>query len=283
LAEFFFGVDGEVLMKRHSYLMDNVDESIRLEIKTDPDAVRKQAIWCGLKPGMRVLDAGCGTGKISSILGEMVGPGGEVVGLDYSEERISYARNKYGQEHALTFGVHDLRDVLPDTESFDLVWVRFVLEYNRIESREIIDNLTACLKPDGLLCLLDLDNNCLSHYELRPDMKRILEQLINKVERDYDFDPFCGRKLYSYLYDREYRNISVEMMPHHLFYGEIASTDMFNWIKKVEVASKRLAPVFEEYPGGYETFFGDFEQFFRSPRRFTYTPLILCKGTRPLP
>ncbi len=123
-------------MKRCSYLMENVEESIRLEIKTDPEAVRKQAIWCGLKPGMRVLDAGCGTGKVSSILHEMVEPGGEIIGLDYSEERISYAKDKYGQGHKVEFEVHDLRDALPDFGSFDLVWVRFVLEYNRIRKQK---------------------------------------------------------------------------------------------------------------------------------------------------
>lgn len=269
-------------MKRYSYLMENVEESIRLETKTDPNAVRKQAIWCGLKPGMRVLDAGCGTGKVSSILCEMVSPGGHVLGLDYSEERIGYAKGKYGDGQKLAFEVHDLRDALPDLGSFDVVWVRFVLEYNRTESRKIIDNLTACLNPEGLLCLLDLDNNCLSHYELSPEMDTILEELMTRLEREYDFDPFSGRKLYSYLYDRNYRDISAEMIPHHLFYGEMNNADMFNWIKKVEVASKRLASVFEKYPGGYHTFFKDFNQFFRSPRRFTYTPLILCKGIRPL-
>ena len=49
-----------------SYLMENLEEAIRLEMKTDPEAVRKQALWCGLKPGMRVLDAGCGPGMITS-------------------------------------------------------------------------------------------------------------------------------------------------------------------------------------------------------------------------
>jgi ubiquinone/menaquinone biosynthesis C-methylase UbiE len=282
VAGFLLARDGGELMRRHSYLMENVEESIRLEMKTDPEAVRKQAIWCGLRPGMRVLDAGCGTGKVSAILHEMVGPDGEVLGLDYSEERISYATDRYGQGQKVKFAVHDLRDALPDLGSFDLVWVRFVLEYNRMEGMEIIDNLTSCLKPEGLLCLLDLDNNCLSHYELAPEMEAILKQIITEVERNFDFDPFSGRKLYAYLFDRKFRDISVEVMPHHLFYGEIKSTDMFNWIKKAEMVSRRLAPVFKVYPGGYETFFKDFNLFFRSPRRFTYTPLILCKGTKPL-
>lgn len=43
--------------RSNSYLMENLEENIRLEVKTDPVAVRKQALWCGLKPGLRVLNA----------------------------------------------------------------------------------------------------------------------------------------------------------------------------------------------------------------------------------
>ena len=78
--------------------MENTEEIVRLELKTDPEAVRKQALWCGLKPGLRVLDVGCGTGKITSILHELIQPGGEILGVDYSEERIRYAKQHYARE-----------------------------------------------------------------------------------------------------------------------------------------------------------------------------------------
>ncbi len=41
------------------------------------------------------------------------------------------------------------------------------------------------------------------------------------------------------------------------------------------------AVCYETYPGGYEGFFRDSHTFFHNPRRFTYTPLIMCKGMRP--
>ncbi|MCG2777986.1 MAG: methyltransferase domain-containing protein, partial [Desulfobacterales bacterium] len=69
----------------HPYLMENLEESIRIELKTDPVVVRKQAMWCGLKPGLRVLDVGCGPGKTSATLHEMIQPDGELLGLDFSE------------------------------------------------------------------------------------------------------------------------------------------------------------------------------------------------------
>ncbi|KAK8068780.1 methyltransferase domain-containing protein [Apiospora phragmitis] len=45
-----------------------------------------------LEPGMRVLDVGCGPGNLTSYLTDLVGEGGEVVGIDPSEERIALAR-----------------------------------------------------------------------------------------------------------------------------------------------------------------------------------------------
>jgi hypothetical protein len=33
------------------YLMENDEEISRLEMKTDPEEVRRQALWAGLKPG----------------------------------------------------------------------------------------------------------------------------------------------------------------------------------------------------------------------------------------
>ena len=266
-----------------SYLMENLEEDIRLEIKTDPEVIRKQARWCGLKPGFRVLDAGCGPGKTTSILYEMSQPGGKIIGVDYLEERIRHAKKHYGQEPDIDFRVHDLRDPIDDLGMFDLIWIRFVLEYNLIESPDIIKNLTSCLKPGGCLCLIDLDHNSLNHYELPAKMEEILHQLKIRMEQEYNFDPYSGRKLYAYLYDLGYEDIQLDLMAHHLIYGKLRDEDDFNWVKKAEVASKKARENFKSYPGGHRTFFSDFIRFFRDPRRFTYTPLILCKGIKPLP
>lgn len=264
-----------------SYLMENIEENIRLEVKTDPEAVRKQAFWCGLKPGFYMLDAGCGPGKTTSILHQMIQPGGSILGLDYSEGRIHYAKQHYGQESGIDFQVHDLRDPLKNFGPFDLIWIRFVLEYNHVESSGIIRNLTACLKPGGYLCLLDLDYNCLNHYELPAKMQNILFKLMGMLEREYNFDPYSGRKLYAYLYDLGYQDIRLDLRAHHLIYGNLRDEDLFNWIKKVKVGSMKAKELFEDYPGGHNAFFADFTKFFLDPRRFTYTPLILCKGMKP--
>lgn len=264
------------------YLMENSEEAFRLEIKTDPEAVRQQACWCGVKPGLRVLDAGCGPGKTTAILHEMVQPAGSAVGIDFSKDRIFDAIAHYGQLPGIDFSVRNFKEPLTGIGQFDLIWVRFVLEYFLAESQDIVKNISHALKPGGVLCLLDLDYNCLSHHELPPMIENLLPRLMNRLEEKFNFDIYAGRKLYSYLYDHGFKNIQVNLMAHHLFYGSIKESDIFNWMKKIEVNACRFKDLFDEYPGGAAAFVSDFHQFLIDPRRFTYTPLILCKGTKPM-
>lgn len=265
----------------NDYLMENSDESLRLEMKTDVDAVRRQAAWCGIKPGMRVLDLGCGSGKTTRIFHGMVQPGGSVAGIDFSRERIDRAVKLYGKIPGIEFLVRDLRKPIKDAGRFDIIWMRFVLEYFRVESKEIVHRLKDLLNPGGWLCLLDLDYNCLNHYELPERMQTVLPKLMTLMDEKYNFDTFAGRKLYSYLFDGNYTNIEVGMMAHHLIYGKARESDIFNWTKKIEVTARKLEPVFTDYPGGIDGFKEDFKKFFVNPRRFTYTPLIMCRGMKP--
>lgn len=268
--------------RKPAYFMENEEETLRLDLKTDEGAVRRQALWCGLKPGMRVLDVGCGPGKTTAVLHELVQPGGSVVGLDFSPQRLSYAREHYGSRPGLEFQLGDLTSPPPELGKFDLIWVRFVLEYYRKESPAIVGKLINLLHPGGYLSLLDLDYNCLSHYELPVGVGELLSKLMARLDEEHNFDTFAGRKLYSYLYDAGLEEITMNLMPHHLIYGELKDADLFNWVKKVEVNAERLQDLFATYPGGYDSFFVDFRRSLQDPRRFTYTPLILCKGRRPL-
>jgi SAM-dependent methyltransferase len=263
------------------YLMENEDEKNRLEKKTDPVALRKQAEWCGIGPGQRLLDFGCGPGKTTALLFDLIQPGGSILGLDASPERIAYAKKCYGGKTGLEFAVHDIRKPLNGFGKFDGVWVRFVLEYYRSESGQIIRNVANNLNRGGFLYLLDLDYNCLSHYELPPSLAKILPEIIHCLGDIYNFDAYAGRKLYAHLFDLGFANIEIDVTAHHVIYGDIRDVDSYNWMKKIEVIAPRLTGLFETYPRGYEGFFMDFRNYFHDPRRFTYTPLIMGKGMRP--
>jgi SAM-dependent methyltransferase len=263
-----------------NYLMESDDESLRLEMKTNLEIVKKHAFWAGLKPGMRVIDVGCGSGKPTYYLNQIVGAGGSVLGIDNSPKRIAYARQNYADAN-IEYLCRDFRMPLDDLGTFDFVWIRFVLEYFRSTSLKIVENVSSLLHPGGILCLIDLDHNCLNHYGLSAKLEKTLCGIMQTLEREADFDPYVGRKLYAYLFDLGYEEIAVDLQPHHLIFGQLQEKDAYNWMKKAEVAARNSGYRFEEYDDGYEEFLEDFRRFFFSARRFTYTPVIVCRGRKP--
>lgn len=268
-------------MTEESYLMENNDEISRLEIKTDNQSVEKQAFWAGIKPGMHVADIGCGSGKTTSILHKLVQPGGTALGIDSSGKRIEHARHKYGTQR-IQFVCKDIFQPLEDLGTYDFVWVRFFLEYHRKNAFEIIKNISTILRPGGILCLIDLDYNCLTHFGLSERLEKTLCSVMKVLEKKENFDPYMGRKLYSFLYDLGYEHINIDVAAHHLIFGKLRDNDEFNWLKKVEVISKKISYDFAEYERGYEEFLEEFRRFFSDPRRFTYSPIISCRGQKPV-
>jgi ubiquinone/menaquinone biosynthesis C-methylase UbiE len=268
-------------MVSSDYLMESDEEAHRLALKTDVTVTTAQAVWAGIKPGMRVADIGCGSGKTTQILNQIVQPGGKTVGIDASEARLTYAREQFNHE-TIQYICRDIHDPFTDIGTFDFIWVRFVLEYFRSSSFDIVKKIAGLLNPGGILCLIDLDYNCLNHFGLSDRLKRTLQGLIKQLEEKADFDPYAGIKLYSFLYDLGFEDIDVHLSTHHLIYGELNEVDAFNWLQKVKVAGRGSGYDFTEYTGGYEEFFNEFRDFFYSPRRFTYTPIISCRGTRPV-
>ncbi len=143
-------------MPRNEYLMENNEEILRLDVKTDGQKVENQALWAGIKPGMRVADLGFGSGKTTIYLHKLVQPKGEVVGVDIAEDRIKYAEKHYDRD-GIEYICRDISKPIEDLGLFDFIWVRFVLEYHKSKSFDIVKNISRILKPGGILCLIDLD------------------------------------------------------------------------------------------------------------------------------
>lgn len=101
-----------------------------------------------LTPGQRVLDAGCGTGRVAI---ELARRGFDVVGVDADESMLGTARAKAPE---LRWVLGDLAGRTDDvTGTFDLALlagnVMIFVEPGTEES--VLDNLTAMLDPGGLV------------------------------------------------------------------------------------------------------------------------------------
>ena len=138
------------MKERGGYLMEGDQEALRLDVKTDAKTVEKQALWAGIKPGMRVADLGCGAGKTTFHLNKLAQPKGQTIGADIAEQRIVYAKTNYKHE-GIEYFIADIREPLDDLGRFDFIWVRFVLEYYLKGSFDIVKNIFFSRSKDGAL------------------------------------------------------------------------------------------------------------------------------------
>lgn len=267
-------------MPLSKYLMESDEEALRLDLKTNVSEVKKQAIWAGLKSGMRVADLGCGPGKTTFCLNQLANPMAQTMGIDISKNRIEYAKKNYF-EPEIEYLQGDIRLPLDHLGMFDFVWIRFVLEYYLSNSFEIVKNISRIVKPGGILCLVDLDCNCLRHHGFSLRFEKAVNGIMDDLATNYNFDPYAGVKLYSYLFDLGYEEISADVSAHNLICGSISDSRLFNWQKKVQIAGKKSGFKFTGYRRGYEGFAQEFKESISNPRVFYYSPLIVCRGKKP--
>lgn len=114
----------------------------------------------GFVLGARVLDVGCGPGHASFDLAQLVGPSGEVLGVDESSAFIDHFNQQAsarGLSHARAV-VHDVQHLpLPATSAFDGAYARWVLCFVPDPAR-VVRGVAASLKPGGVFVVHDYFN-----------------------------------------------------------------------------------------------------------------------------
>jgi ubiquinone/menaquinone biosynthesis C-methylase UbiE len=124
-----------------------------------------------LKPGMSVLDVGCGTGAITKGIAEKTGPKGKVYGIDVSEELISKARQNFGYLDNLSFEVADILSYAP-VQKFDLITSARTLQWMATPEKAL-EQMKKLLNPGGIISILDYNHERISWNPEPPQtMKR---------------------------------------------------------------------------------------------------------------
>jgi SAM-dependent methyltransferase len=137
----------------------------------------------GLRPGMRILDAGCGTGEALGWLLDEVKPAGSVVGIDLSLAHVAAARQRASPQIPVSQG--DIFDAPFAPASFDFIWC--VNTINHLHDPVAgVQRLAGLLRPGGRLAL--------GQSALLPEMyfawDSRLERLTNEAVRNYYLDRY---------------------------------------------------------------------------------------------
>ncbi len=107
--------------------------------------------------GCRVLDLGCGTGRDVYALAQMVGPTGQVIGVDMTEQQLAIAE-RHKAYHRKTIGydntvfinglIEHLDELALEPESFDVIVSNCVVNLSP-DKDAVLRGIMKLLKPGG--------------------------------------------------------------------------------------------------------------------------------------
>jgi len=145
-----------------------------------------------IRPGMRIIDIGCGPGHIVKYLPE----GADYIGLDIDEPSIAYAKAHFGSRGhfaARFFDAEAARELGPA----DLVMMNGVMHHiGDADLAATLEVIRGALKPDGVLFTLDgcyepgqsaiakwlLDNDRGVHVRPAEGYRKLLAERFGAVE-----------------------------------------------------------------------------------------------------
>ena len=187
------------------YLFGHSDsETRRLQLQAailDASTTRMIAD-AGLAPGMRVLDVGSGAGDVALLAGQLVGPTGEVVGLERNPELASLA-----QARATAAGASNVRfestDIATWTTSdlFDALVGRCLLFF-LADPAAALRSLLGAVRPGGTVAFQEPGNAALPPAVTArcPTLERIWSWIVD-VYRRKGMDLHMGLRLHRVFLD----------------------------------------------------------------------------------
>ncbi|MFF1646651.1 methyltransferase domain-containing protein [Streptomyces sp. NPDC058240] len=150
-----------------------------------------------LRPGLTVLDVGCGPGTITADLAALVAPG-RVTAVDTTEQILSQAAGVAAERgldnvEFTTADVHALD--FPD-DSFDVVHAHQVLQHVGDPAQALREMRRVC-RPGGIVAARDSDYAAMAWYPEVPGLDDWLD-LYRRVARANGGEPDAGRRLLSW-------------------------------------------------------------------------------------
>jgi len=147
-----------------------------------------------LRPGMRLLDIGCGPGSITQGLAQRLAPG-QVVGVDLSRETLEAARkNAAAQGIAnLTYEAGSVYELPFPDASFDVAYAHQVFQHLR-EPGKALSEMLRVVRSGGLVAVRDVDWGTASYWPSDPWIDRFIETHFKTWDRNGG-DPRMGRRL----------------------------------------------------------------------------------------
>ncbi len=153
-----------------------------------------------LKPGMRMLDCGCGPGTLTLGFAAYVAPG-EIIGIDQEGSQFAASAAQAAEDGVsnLSFVTGNIYGLPYADASFDVCFASAVLG-SVAEPEKVVAEMARLLKPGGILALKEFDHGGDIIYPQTPLLERSTE-LYHRLRAHNGHEPIGGRRLRGLLHD----------------------------------------------------------------------------------
>jgi ubiquinone/menaquinone biosynthesis C-methylase UbiE len=145
-----------------------------------------------LRPGVAVLDVGCGPGTITVDIARRVAPG-HVLGIEPVPEPLEQARAHADGTGNVEFAVGDVYALDHPDDNFDVVHAHQVLQHLTDPVAALREMLRVC-RSDGVVAARDADYAAMTWYPADPSLDRWLE-IYRAVAHGNGAEPDAGRRM----------------------------------------------------------------------------------------
>jgi len=127
-----------------------------------------------IKMGDKILDAGCGNGRFTQKISELVGEDGFVASLDLAPENLSEALRNIRQNHCpcLVVPVRGNVSNLPfDDNVFDGVWCSAVTQFlSEVDFIKTVSEMKRVVRPGGFVAIKEFDGTLFYFSPFEPTL-----------------------------------------------------------------------------------------------------------------
>jgi ubiquinone/menaquinone biosynthesis C-methylase UbiE len=145
-----------------------------------------------LRPGMSVLDVGCGPGTITADLARIVAPG-RVTAVENAPEMLETARRETREAAPVGVVAADAHALGLASGAFDVVHAHQVLQHVA-DPVQVLREMRRVCAPTGVVAVRDSDYGAFTWYPGLPELDEWLT-LYQRLARSNGGEPDAGRRL----------------------------------------------------------------------------------------
>jgi ubiquinone/menaquinone biosynthesis C-methylase UbiE len=212
-----------------------------------------------VQPGNRILDAGCGTGEISSRLALLFHEAA-IDAVDIIDSHLERARDSFPHlAERLRFARGDVFALQWPDNTFDLTVCRHVLQAIPHADRAIAE-LSRVTKPGGLLHLVVEDYGMIHMGPTRLDVSGFWHEVPYAFERATGTDLHIGRNAFAIMKDLGFADITLDYVV----------------VDPLRVDREVFAKIWEAWRDGYSEAIAEHSRFTKSEVLDYWNDMIAC-------